>query len=150
MLPPEVVAPIQSVTATSVMGWGGFLFSLIACSVLVWKEITGRGKSLAVIDGKIEHLSEQMEEMDGKLAVVDGLSESVRELAQEWRGVPGSGNGYRSIINKNTDRINAIEKRNQGIDAVRDEDFRRSHGQQRRHMDRELNNLMPEEREEKP
>jgi hypothetical protein len=147
MMPPDGVVPITSVTATSIMGWGGFVFGFIACAILVWKEVIGKGRSLATIDGKIEHLCKQVDDMEGRLGVVDGLADSVRELTQEWRGVTGD-NGYRSIIRENSRRIGAIERRNDKIDAVREEELRRGGGQQRRHMDRELNNLMPEEREE--
>jgi hypothetical protein len=156
MLPPDGVAPIESITATSLMGWGAFIISLLTFGMVTWDRVINRGRSLQsidgkfkVIDGKIDHLCEQIDDMEGKFEVVDGLAESVRELTQEWRGVPGSDNGYRSIIRKHTDRIEAIEKRNTGIDAVRQEEMRLGGGHQRRHMDRELNNLMPEEREEK-
>lgn len=148
LLQHEIVAPIESVTATSIMGWGGFFFGFVACAILIWDRVIGKGKSLQSIDGKIDHLCEQIEDMESRLEVVDGLSESVRELTQEWRGVSGD-NGYRSIIRRHDQEILGIQRRNDRIDAVRDEDLRRSHGQQRRTMDRELNNLMPEEREEK-
>lgn len=133
------------------MGWGGFLFSLIACGVLVWDRIAGKGKATADLKSDIRELCGKIEDMEGRLEVVDGLTVSVRELVFEWRGVDGK-NGYKSIIRSNESRITDIEKRNYIIDAVknaRDEDERRSGGQHRRAMDRELNNLLPEEREEK-
>lgn len=137
ILAPDGVAPIQSVTASSIMGWGGFIFSLIACATLVWDRVVGKGKSVANLDNKIEGLCDQMNEMEGKLTVVDGLTTSVRELVYEWRGVDGN-NGYKSIIRENQRRISAIERRNDKIDAVRESDERRSGGQHRRHMDRAL------------
>jgi hypothetical protein len=149
MMPPDGVAPITSITATSLMGWGAFIISLLTFGIVTWDRVVNRGKSLQAIDGKIDHLCEQIDDMEGNLEVVDGLAESVRELTQEWRGVAGD-NGYRSIIRENSQRLTAIEKRNDKIDAVREEEMRRGGGHQRRHMDRELNNLMPEEREEKP
>jgi hypothetical protein len=151
VLQSEVVAPIESLTATSIMGWGGFVFGLIACAILVWEKITGRTKSIVGVENKLDHLCGQIEDMEGKLEVVDGLADSVRELTQEWRGVSGD-NGYRSMIKDDHRRIDAIEKRNDIIDALkeaRDEDDRRSGGLHRRKFDRELNNLLPEEREEK-
>lgn len=128
----------------------GLATGTTAIVVLVVDRLTTRGKNLATIDRKLDGLCDQITDMEGELKVVDGLAESVRELTQEWRGVPGSDNGYRSIIRANQRRLDAIEKRNDGLDAVRKEDERRSGGQHRRLMDRELNNLIPEEREEKP
>lgn len=149
MLGPDAVAPITSVTPTSIFGWGGFVFGLGAFVILLWDRITGRTRNIATVESKIDGLCDQIDDLEGRLSIVDGLSESVRELTQEWRGVEGD-NGYRSIIRKNSERIEAIERRNYKIDAVREEELRRGGGQQRRHMDRELNNLMPEEREDKP
>jgi hypothetical protein len=144
---PDPVAPIESLTATSVMGWGAFIFGFVACVVLVWDRILGKGKALAVIDGKLDRLSNQVEEVEGRLSVVDGLAESVRELTQEWRGTPGSDNGWRSIVREHDREITAIKKRNYGLDAVREEDERRSGGQHRRRMDDELSRVLPEKRE---
>lgn len=121
------------------MGWGAFVFGLVACVILLWDRIVGRGKSLAMIDGKIDQLCEEIGDMDARLKVVDGLSQSVRELTQEWRGVRGD-NGYLSVIRNNAERITRIERRNDKIDAVREEDERRSGGLQRREMDRALDN----------
>lgn len=119
------------------MGWGGFLFSLIACGVLVWDRLLGKGRAAAGLNGKIDNLCEKIEDMEGRLEVVDGLSRSVTELLFEWRGVDGN-NGYKSIIRDNRNRIEKIEKRNDAIDAVRKEDERRSGGLHRREIDRVL------------
>lgn len=146
------ISPIQSITPESLFGWGGFIFGLVAIGIRVWEKITGRTKSIASVENKLDHLCRQIEDMEGRLEVVDGLASSVRELTQEWRGPPGSSNGYRSIIQENQRRIAAIEKRNYELDAIkkaRDEDERRSGGQHRRLMDRELNNLLPEDREDR-
>lgn len=140
---------VDSIWPTSIGGWVGLVTGTSALVVLVVDRLTARGRSLATIDRKIDGLCTQITDMEGELKVVDGLTESVRELTQEWRGVPGSDNGYRSIIRDNKRRIDAIERRNYGLDEVRKEDERRSGGQHRRQMDRELNNLLPEEREEK-
>lgn len=121
-----------------------------AIVVLVVDRLTTRGKNLATIDRKLDGLCDQITDMESELQVVDGLAESVRELTQEWRGVPGSGNGYQARINRNTERIEKMERRNNRIDDIRAEDERRGGGQHRRVSDRELNNLLPEEREEKP
>lgn len=149
---PQVIEPLQSVFPTSVGGWVGLIAGSTALALLAVDRLTARGKNLATIDRKIDGLCSQISDMEGELKVVDGLADSVRELTQEWRGVLGD-NGYRSRINRNSERITAIERRNYEIDAIkkaRDEDERRSGGQHRRLMDRELNNLLPEEREEKP
>jgi hypothetical protein len=148
---PQVVAPIQSVTPESLFGWGGFVFGLGAFVILIWDRITGRTKNIVNVENKIDGLCDQVADMEGELKVVDGLATTVRELVFEWRGIDGE-NGYKSIIRENSRRIFEIEKRNTGIDAVRkahDDDLRRSGGQQRRQSDRELNNLLPEDREEK-
>lgn len=142
----------ESVWPASIGGWVGLVAGSLALTLLIVDRLTARGKNLAAIGGKIDTLCGQVDDMEGKLGAVDGLAESVRELAQEWRGTPGSDNGYRSIIRENQRRLAAIEKRNYEIDAIkraRDEDDRRSGGQHRRQMDRELNNLIPEDREEK-
>lgn len=102
-----------------------------------------------MIDGKLDTLCADVEELDSRLDVVDGLADSVRELTQEWRGVDGT-NGYKSIIRRHDSELIEIRRRNDRLDAVREEDERRSGGQHRRKMDRELNNLIPEQREEKP
>lgn len=150
MIVPEV-GGIETIWPTSVGGWVGLAAGTTALVYLFIDRLTARGKNLAIIAGKLDGLCGQVDDFEGKLAVVDGLAESVRELTQEWRGTPGSPNGYRAIIRDNQRRLDAIERRNTGIDAVqraREEDDRRGHGQHRRAMDRELNNLLPEEREE--
>jgi hypothetical protein len=144
---PDVLIPDRS--NPSIIGLGGFVIAVLTFAIVLFDRVIGRGRALATIDGKIDRLCAQIEDVESRMDVVDGLAESVRELTQEWRGVPGSDNGYRNIIRENRDRIAAIEKRNDKIDAIREEDLRRGHGQQRRHADRELNNLLPQEREEK-
>lgn len=141
---PDIIEPIQSVFPTSVGGWVGLIAGSIALTLLVVDRLTARGRNLATIDRKIDGLCGQITDMEGELKVVDGLAESVRELTQEWRGIPGSGNGYRSIINENRRRIDAMEKRNVGLDAIREEDERRSGGKHRRAMDNELDRILPE------
>lgn len=148
-----IFAPaIETIWPTSAGGWVGLVAGSTALGLLIVDRLTARGKNLATISSKLDELCGQVADFEGKLEVVDGLAESVRELTQEWRGTPGNPNGYRAIIQENQRRLAAIEKRNYEIDAIkkaRDEDDRRSGGQHRRLMDRELNNLMPEEREEK-
>lgn len=147
----QAIAPIQSVTPDSLFGWGGFVFGLIACGILVWDKISGRAKNIASIDRKIDGLCDKVEDLEGGLEVVDGLTRSVNELIFEWRGVDGS-NGYKSIVKDIRERLRLIEKRNDKLDAIREareEDERRSGGLHRRQMDHKLNNLLPNEREEK-
>lgn len=141
---------VESLWPTSVGGWVGLIAGSSALVLLIVDRLTARGKNLAVIAGKLDTLCGQVDDFEGKLQAVDGLVESVRELTQEWRGTPGSPNGYRAIIRDNQRRLDAIEKRNTGIDAIRDEDERRGGGKHRRYSDRELNNLLPEDREERP
>lgn len=142
----DIVPSIETGTATSVMGWGGFVFGLIACLILVWDRVIGKGRAIE----KMDKLIEKIEDVEARLEVVDGLAASVRELIQEWRGAPGSDNGYRRDIRENTRAIAEIVRRNDRLDAIREEDERRSGGQHRRLMDRELNNLLPEKREGRP
>jgi hypothetical protein len=155
MLPPDLQPHVESFWPTSAIGFltTAVLATTIGKTAYDW--LTGRRKSLSVLQGsvsavdrKVEGLCEQIADMEGELKVVDGLSKSVGDLLYEWRGVDGS-NGYKSIIKRHDREIIDIRRRNDRIDAVREEDERRSGGKQRRHMDRELNNLMPEEREEK-
>lgn len=139
----QAVAPIQSVTPESWFGWGGFIFGLIACGILVWEKITGRTKSITNVENKLDQLCSQVDDLEGKLEVVDGLADSVRELTQEWRGVSGD-NGYKSIIKRHDLELLAIQRRNDRLDAVREEDERRSGGLHRRKIDREFDNLREE------
>lgn len=142
----DLLAPITSGTATSVMGWGGFLFGLIACVILLWDRVVGRGKAEQKVSASLQGLCEQVEALEAQLVIVNGLTKSVGELVYEWRGFDGS-NGYKSIIKEHDRLIIEIQRRNDRLDAVRDEDERRSGGQQRRQIDRELNDLLPKKRE---
>lgn len=141
----------ETITPSSWFGWGGFVFGLIATAILLWDRITGRGKSIANLDNKIDTLCRQTDEMEGRLTVVDGLTRSVQELVFEWRGIDGN-NGYKSIIRDHEKRLDAIEDRNREIDAIakhereRQQDYggperRRS---PRRDLDKELNDLLPD------
>lgn len=148
MMAPDLhIGLLESFWPTSAIGWltAGTLATAVGKTAYDW--LTGRRKSLAVLDKKLDGLCEQINDMEGELKVVDGLGQSVRDLVYEWRGLDGN-NGYKSIIKSNQERIRLIEKRNDKIDAVREEDERRGGGQHRRLMDRELNNLLPEERED--
>lgn len=138
VLTPDALVPDRS--QPSIIALGGFVIGIMTLGIVVWDRVVGRGRALQAIDGRIERLCEQMDELEGRLKVVDGLVESVRELTHEWRGVSGD-NGWRSIVKDNHQRIKAIEKRNDRIDAVREEDERRSGGKRRRLMDRELEDL---------
>ena len=132
MIPaPETLWP------TSVGGWVGLLAGSTALGLLVVDRLTARGKSLAKLDTKIDTLCDRIDDMDGRLKVVDGLAETVGELVFEWRGVDGN-NGYKSIIREHDRRLDEIQQRNLRIDAIREEDDRRSGGKHRRMMDREL------------
>lgn len=139
---------LDSFWPTSVIGWLTAATLATAVGKTGYDWLTGRRKSLAVLDKKMDGLCEQITDMEGELKVVDGLSKSVQDLVYEWRGVDGS-NGYKSIIRENQRRIGDIEKRNWQLDAVRQEDERRSGGQHRRAMDREMDRSLPEEREER-
>lgn len=143
-LGPEMLpTSLQTFWPTSAIGYltAATLATTVGKSAYDW--ITGRRKSLAVLDRKIDGLCDTIENMEGKLEVVDGLTESVRELVYEWRGLDGT-NGYKSIIRENQRRIGQIERRNDRIDAVREEDERRSGGQHRRAMDDELDRILPD------
>jgi hypothetical protein len=139
---------VDSVFPTSIGGWVGLIAGSTALVLLVVDRLTARGKNLATIDRKIDGLCGDIEDMKDELKAVDGLAKSVQELTQEWRGV-GDNNGYRALIRDSSRRIRVIEERNNRLDAVREEDERRSGGQHRRLMDEELSKILPEKREEK-
>jgi hypothetical protein len=149
---------VESFWPTSVIGWLTFATLATAVGKTAYDWFTGRRKSLTsmqgsigAVDRKVDSLCGQIADMEGDLKVVDGLSRSVGELLYEWRGVDGS-NGYKSIIKRHDHELIEIRRRNDKIDAVREAheaDLQRSGGVQRRRSDRELNNLLPEEREEK-
>lgn len=156
MIPPDLGAHVESFWPTSIIGWltAGTLATAVGKTGYDW--LTGRRKSLtavqgsiAAVDRKVDGLCSQIADMEGELKAVDGLSRSVGELLFEWRGIDGT-NGYKSIIQRHDRELIAVHRRNDRLDAIREEDERRSGGQHRRLMDRELNNLLPEEREEKP
>jgi hypothetical protein len=128
---------VESFWPTSVIGWLTFATLATAVGKTGYDWFTGRRKSIVALDKKMDDVCGKIEDMEGKLIVVDGLSRSVGELVFEWRGVDGT-NGYKSIIKRHDREILAIQRRNVGIDAVREEDERRSGGQHRRHMDRVL------------
>lgn len=145
---------IESFWPTTGIGWLTFGTLSIAVGKTGYDWLTGRRKSLAALQDSIKALDRRMDnfggkidDLEGRLEAVDGLATSVRELTQEWRGVAGD-NGYKNIIRENTRAIADIVRRNDRLDAIREEDERRSGGQHRRKMDRELDRLLPEKREE--
>lgn len=130
----------------------GLVAGSVALILLVVDRLTARGKNLAVIAGKLDTLCGQVDDFEGRLSVVDGLARTVEELVYEWRGVDGN-DGYKKIIQDDHRRIDALERHGDIIEAVRKaraEDEQRSGGLHRRKSERDLNNLLPEEREEKP
>jgi chromosome segregation ATPase len=123
------------------MGWGGFVF----------------GRSLATIDGKLDRICEQYDEHEDTLKVIDShldtLSQDVRDLKKAWRGEDGT-NGAKSLLTNHELRIREIEKRNYFIDETARREREKYQGPERRHdtrreRDRDINGLMPEEREDK-
>lgn len=162
-MPPDLQAHVESFWPTSVIGWLTAATLAVAVGKTAYDWLTGRRKSLASVQASITKLDGEVTQMNsnlcGKLEDVENtqgvmdktlerVSKDVGDLVYEWRGIDGS-NGYKSIIRRHDSELIDIRRRNDRIDAVRDEDLRRSGGQQRRHIDRELNNLLPEEREEK-
>jgi hypothetical protein len=163
MMPPDLQAHVESFWPTSVIGWLTAATLAAAAGKTLYDWLTGRRKSLVAMTSSItqldsevkqmnENLCGKLEEVENTQSVMDGnlkrISKDVGDLVYEWRGLDGT-NGYKSIIRRHDSELIDIRRRNDRIDAVREEDLRRSGGQQRRHLDRELNNLMPEEREEK-
>jgi hypothetical protein len=163
MFVPEMQPHVESFWPSSVIGWltTGTLAITVAKTGFDWW--TGKRKSLTALQGsihgvevKMEKVCEKIDDMEGRFEVVDGLSHSISELVYEWRGIDGT-NGYKSIIKRHDQELIEVRRRNDRIDAVtedklrrvHDEDLRRSGGIERRYSDRELNNLMPEEREDK-
>lgn len=117
----QVVAPIESGTATSIMGWGGFVLGLGAFGILLWDRITGRGRSLAAIDGKIDRLSEQVGELGGTQKIMDGhlasLSTAVGQLTYEVKGVDGL-NGLKGKVRDLGEDVQSIQVRNAKMDVL--------------------------------
>jgi hypothetical protein len=158
VLPREVIAPVESVFPTSIGGWVGLVAGTTALALLIVDRLTARGKNLATIDRKIDGLCDQVEDIENTQKVMDGhldtLSQEVRDLRYEWQGRDGN-NGGRQRIREHETRIRAIEDRNIKIDAVTARE-RESYGgperrrDLRREIDREINGIIPEEREEKP
>ncbi len=135
----QAVVPLESGTATSLMGWAAFVFGLGTFGILVWDRVIGKGKSLAGVSGKIDRLGEQMEDVENTQKVMDGhletLSNDVRTLTQEWKGFDGT-NGARNVLREHTKQIALILERNTKLDAVREIERERAGGQHRRLMDR--------------
>lgn len=142
----DLVPQIETGTPKSVMGWASFVFGLIACVILIWDRVIGKGKAEQKVTEKIDDLSEKLEDLEGRLEVFDGLGRSVSELVYEWRGIDGR-NGLKSVLREQGQHLTEIQRRNNRLDAIREEDERRSGGQRRRLIDRELDNLLPEKRE---
>lgn len=140
MISPDV----DSFWPTSVIGWLTFATLATAVGKTAYDWVTGRRKTLTTLNQKIDGVSASIEDMEGKLHVVDGLTTTVRELVYEWRGLDGK-NGYKSIIRENARQIAEINRRHDRLDAIREEDERRSGGQRRRAIDRELDRLKDEE-----
>ena len=115
-------------------GWGTLAGVIITATFLIYDRLVGKGKAESKVAEKIDNLCRQIDDMEGKLVVVDGLTETVRELVFEWRGVGGT-NGYKSLIREIDETVQAIQKRNDRIDAIHEEDERRSGGLQRRRTD---------------
>ena len=163
MLAPDVVAPISSVTATSYMGWGGFVISLLVFAMQVWQKVTQRGKSLATLDGKLDRICEDVEEMKETSKVMDAhldtLSTAVRDLQHVWKGPDGT-NGAKSklaahdvVLGDHSGRLTRIERRNDIIDEIERRQRENYNGPERRQdyrreTDKEvLGRVLPEERE---
>lgn len=135
MLGPDAVAPIESVTANSIMGWGAFLFGLVACTTLLWDRITNRGKGLANLTGKIDTLCSKMDDFEHTQGImdtrIDTLSADVRDLVFELKGTDGT-NGMRSTVRRHTEQLADIERRNLVIDEIEKREREQYHGPERR------------------
>lgn len=110
----------------------GMLFGGVSCGILLFNQITGRGRHDQRVESKVDDLVDQIKEMKTAQAgeaedfketqrVMDShlrtLSTSVQNLTQEWRGLDGT-NGYKSVIRGLVPRVEAIEKRNNSIDSA--------------------------------
>lgn len=141
ILVPETVAPVTSVTPTSLFGWGGFVFGLVACGTLLYDRVFGKGKTAKSLDDKIERLCEAVERIETAQGNLDTdvreVSQAVRDFLIEWKGLEGT-NGWRSVIRQNSKDIKKILDRNLRIDAVRQRDREEGGGQRRRAMDQVL------------
>jgi hypothetical protein len=84
---------------------------------------------------------------------LNSLSEAVRDLRIAWKGEDGN-NGAKSKLRDHEQRLVEIERRNYFIDETARREREKYQGPERRHdarreRDRELNGLLPEERENK-
>lgn len=141
LLQIQPLAPITSVTPSSIFAWGGFIFGLIAVLVLIYDRMTGRGRSLVSIDSSINGLCTSVDQLKAAQSVeqeeVEEVVQSLRDFLIEWRGLDGT-NGFKALIRANTKMIEEIISRNTKIDAVRAHDQKMSGGKHRRVMDKVL------------
>lgn len=144
----QVVAPIESGTATNVMGWGGFVFGLVACGILLWDRVAGKGRSLAGIENSIRGISEDCGELKSAQRIMDGLLLSltgdVRELKFEIKGVDGQ-NGMKALLRQHSSEIESIHVRNRKADilaAIYERELKNYGGPERREAVRRARDLI--------
>lgn len=149
LLGPEVLAPIASVTPTSLFGWAAFVCGTGAFTILLWDRITNRGKSLSTLQNSINNLCEKIDGLETTQSVMDthlsSLSDAVRGLTYEWRGVDGS-NGAKNTLKDHEKRLGLIEKRHGGIDAVAEHERQQESRPERRQSTRRESDRREEEK----
>lgn len=150
-LGPEVIAPVSSITPTSLFGWGGFVFGLVACGVLLWDRIVGRGRTNANLETAVRALGDDLKDMVETQKVMDShldsLSTGVRDLTHEVKGVDGL-NGIKGLVKQHDVEIKAIHKRNQQMDilaAIYQRELDGYDGPERRQSVRRLKDAIKEE-----
>lgn len=135
----QAVAPIESFTATSIMGWGGFVFGLGAFGILIWDRVTGRTRSIVGLENKIDKLTEKFDDFEVTQGVMDKhlktLSDSVRDLTFEWKGVEGA-NGARAVIRQHGAQLRSLEDWRNREDFIAERERELGRGQRRRARDR--------------
>lgn len=149
----QVVAPIESGTATSIMGWGGFVLGLGAFAILLWDRVKGKGRSLAGIENSIKGISEDCSELKSAQKIMDGLLLSltgdVRELKFEIKGVDGQ-NGMKALLREHSSEIEAIHVRNRKADilaAIYERELKNYQGPERRESIRRARDLIDDKPE---
>ena len=151
ILAPDVVAPVTSLTASSIMGWGGFIFGLIACVILIWDRVVERGRTNANLEGKIDGLCERVEDFGVTQGIMDekleSLSQDVRDLRLAWRGENGK-NGAKNQLKDHDQRLDAIERRHHVQDEIAKHESQYPGPERRQGYRRELDRaILPEPNE---
>jgi hypothetical protein len=105
------------IAPVSLSGWVSLVISLSIFAMLVFDRVTGRGKSLAVVDAKIDRLSDDMKEAKATAKVMDAhldtISDATGRMAYELKILNGQ-------TRRNTTDIKEVQLRNSKMDPLAD------------------------------